>query len=100
MSLTCTPQNPQRRIDGRGSKPEIPMRKENGAMLLRFHKISVATLTLLAAAVSQDALAQSTGTEAVEESMSEVVVSATRVRSIGIVGDQNAPKSRVTLTAE
>jgi iron complex outermembrane receptor protein len=76
------------------------MRNENGAMLLRFHKISLATLTLLAAAVSQDALAQSTGTEAVEESMSEVVVSATRVRSIGIVGDQNAPKSRVTLTAE
>ena len=32
--------------------------------------------------------------------MSEVVVSATRVRQIGIVGDQTAPKSRVTLTSE
>ena len=46
------------------------------------------------------AFAQSTGTEAIEESMTEVVVSATRVRQIGIVGDQTAPKSRVTLNSE
>ena len=32
--------------------------------------------------------------------MSEVVVTATRVRNIGIVGDQTAPKSRITLTGE
>jgi iron complex outermembrane receptor protein len=76
------------------------MRNENGAMLFRLHKVSFAAVTLLAAAISQQAFAQSTGTEAAEESMSEVVVSATRVRSIGIVGDQNAPKSRITLTSE
>jgi iron complex outermembrane recepter protein len=82
------------------TKPEIPMRNEKGALLLRFHKISLATATLALAAASQSAFAQSTGTDAIEESMSEVVVSATRVRNIGIVGDQTAPKSRVTLTGE
>ena len=76
------------------------MRNDTGAVLLRFHKYSFAATILLSAAVSQNAFAQSTGTEAVEESMSEVVVSATRVRNIGLVGDQNAPKSRVTLTSE
>jgi iron complex outermembrane receptor protein len=76
------------------------MRNENGAMLLRFHKVSFAVVALLTAAASQQAFAQSTGTEAAEEDMNEVVVSATRVRSIGIVGDQNAPKSRITLTSE
>jgi iron complex outermembrane receptor protein len=81
-------------------KPEIPMRNEKGALLLRFHKISLATATLLLAAASQNAFAQSTGSEAVEENMSEVVVSATRVRAIGIAGDQTAPKSRITLTSE
>ena len=75
------------------------MRNEKEALLLRFHKISLAAAILLAAG-SQVALAQSTGTEAVEESMSEVVVSATRVRSIGMVGYQTAPKSRVSLTSE
>jgi len=69
-------------------------------MLLRFHKVSCAAALLLAAAASQNAFAQSTGTEAAEESMSEVVVTATRVRNIGIVGDQNAPKSRITLSGE
>ncbi|MBC8026858.1 MAG: TonB-dependent receptor [Steroidobacteraceae bacterium] len=70
----------------------------NGALSLRFHKSCVAAV--LGFALAQVALAQSTGTEAIEESMSEVVVSATRVRQIGIVGDQTAPKSRVSLTGE
>ena len=76
------------------------MRNVNGAMLLRFHKHSPVAAALLGAGIAQTAFAQSTGTEAVEESMSEVVVSATRVRQIGIVGDQTAPKSRVSLTSE
>lgn len=76
------------------------MRKENGAMLLRFHKYSLMTGTLLGAAFAQQAFAQSTGSEAIEEGMDEVVVSATRVRSIGLVGDQTAPKSRVSLSSE
>ncbi len=74
------------------------MRHQNGAMLLRFHKSCAAVL--LGVGFAQGAFAQSTGTEAIEESMSEVVVSATRVRQIGIIGDQTAPKSRVSLTAE
>ncbi len=76
------------------------MRNVSGAMLLRFHKYALATAALLGAGFANTALAQSTGTEAIEESMSEVVVSATRVRQIGIVGDQTAPKSRVTLNDE
>ena len=75
------------------------MCNEKGALLLRFHKISLAAAILLTAG-SQGAFAQSTGTDAVEESMSEVVVSATRIRSIGIIGDQTAPKSRISLTSE
>ncbi len=69
-------------------------------MLLRFHKYSLMAAALLGAGFAQHAFAQSTGTEAIEESMTEVVVSATRVRQIGIVGDQTAPKSRVTLNSE
>jgi iron complex outermembrane receptor protein len=76
------------------------MHDVNGAMLLRFHKWSLCAAGLLGLGLAQNAFAQSSGTEAVEESMSEVVVSATRVRSIGIVGDQTAPKSRVSLTSE
>ena len=72
----------------------------NGAMLLRFHKWSVAAITLLGAGLTQNAFAQSSGTEAIEEEMSEVVVSATRIRNIGIVGNQTAPKSRVSVTGE
>ena len=72
----------------------------NGAMLLRFHKWSFVAVTLLGAGLAQNAFAQSTGTEAAEESMSEVVVSATRVRNIGILSEQTAPKSRVSLTGE
>ncbi len=75
------------------------MRNVSGAMLLRFHKSSVAAL-LLAACVTPNAYAQSTGTEAVEADMSEVVVTGSRARMIGIVGDQNAPKSRITLSGE
>jgi iron complex outermembrane receptor protein len=78
----------------------IVMRKPNGAMLLRFHKLSLVSAGLLAAGLSQQALAQSTGSEIVEDDMNEVVVSATRVRNIGIVGEQNAPKSRISLTGE
>jgi iron complex outermembrane receptor protein len=76
------------------------MRNVNGAMLLRFHKWSLAALVVLGAGGAQNALAQSSGTEAIEEDMSEVVVSATRVRTIGIMNDQTAPKSRVTLSGE
>ena len=76
------------------------MRNVNGAVLLRFHKWSFVAVTLLGAGLAQNAFAQSTGTEAAEEDMSEVVVSATKVRAIGLVGDQNAPKSRITLTSE
>src|SRR5215468_7237185 len=99
MSLTCTPQIPRCATEmAAGTKTETPMRHEKQALLLGFHKISLAAAMLFATAASQQALAQSTGTEAVEESMTEVVVSATRVRSIGIVGDQTAPKSRISLT--
>ena len=76
------------------------MRNEHGAMLLRFHKYSLLAGTLLGMGLAQNALAQSTGSEAIEEGMDEVVVSATRVRSIGLVGDQTAPKSRVSLNSE
>ena len=76
------------------------MRKSNEAMLRRFHKYSLMTAALVCVGLPQNAFAQSTGTDAIEESMTEVVVSATRVRQIGIVGDQTAPKSRVTLNSE
>jgi iron complex outermembrane receptor protein len=75
------------------------MRNVNGAMLLRFHKFCL-PISLLTLAAAQPALAQSTGSEIIEESMAEVVVSATRVREIGLVTDQKAPKSRITLTGE
>jgi len=76
------------------------MRNANGAMLLRFHKWSLASVIVLGAGVAPNAFAQSSGTEAIEEDMTEVVVSATKVRTIGIMGEQNAPKSRVTLSGE
>jgi len=76
------------------------MRNVNGAMLLRFHKCSLAAFALLGASLAQNAFAQSTGTEAAEADMTEVVVSATRVRAVGIMGEQNAPKSRVSLSGE
>jgi iron complex outermembrane recepter protein len=75
------------------------MRNVSGAMLLRFHKSPVAAAVLLAIAAPH-AFAQSTGTEAIEEDMSEVVVSASRSRGVGIVTNQTAPKSRITLTGE
>ena len=53
------------------------MRNEKGALLLRFHKISLAAAMLGGGAVSQHAMAHSTGTDAIEQ---EVVVCATRVR--------------------
>ena len=76
------------------------MRNINGAMLLRFHKRPLSALVLLAIGVTPNAFAQSSGTEAIEEDMSEVVVSASRTRTIGIMNDQTAPKSRVTLSGE
>jgi iron complex outermembrane receptor protein len=76
------------------------MRNAKGAMLLQFHKWSFAAVTLLGAGLAQNAFAQSTGTEAIEEDLSEVVVSATRVRNIGIAAEQTAPKSRVSLSGE
>jgi len=72
------------------------MRNEKEALLLRFHKMALPVAMLAIAAVSQTAQAQSTGTDAIEE----VVVSATKIRSIGLAGDQTAPKSRVSLTSE
>ncbi|HEV7607496.1 MAG TPA: TonB-dependent receptor [Steroidobacteraceae bacterium] len=76
------------------------MRNVNGAMLLRFHKWALVAVTLLGGGLVQNAYAQSTGTEAAEEDLSEVVVSATRVRNVGIIGEQNAPKSRISLSGE
>jgi iron complex outermembrane receptor protein len=76
------------------------MRNVNGAMLLRFHKWSLVAVTLLGGGLVQNAVAQSTGTEAAEEDLTEVVVSATRIRNIGIIGEQNAPKSRISLSGE
>src|SRR5215831_17450955 len=71
------------------------MRNVNGAMLLRLHKFSCVA-ALLGMGAAQNALAQSAGTEALEE----VVVSASRRTEIGLVNVQTAPKSRVTLTDE
>ena len=76
------------------------MRNINGAMLLRFHKLSLLIALTLGTGATQNAFAQSSGTEAIEEDMNEVVVSASRVRQIGLVTDQKAPKSRVSLTSE
>ena len=76
------------------------MRNVNGAVLLRFHKWSFVAVTLLGAGLAQNAFAQSTGTEAAEGDMTEVVVSATRVRSIGIANPQTVAKSRISLTGE
>jgi iron complex outermembrane receptor protein len=75
------------------------MRNINGAMLLRFHKLALVA-ALLNAGLAQNAFAQSSGTEAVEGDMAEVVVSATRVRTIGLVSDQTAPKSRVSISGD
>ena len=74
------------------------MRNVNGAMLLRFHKWSFVAVTLLGAGLAQNAFAQSSGTEAVEEDMAEVVVSAARAKAIGIANEQTAPKSRITVS--
>jgi iron complex outermembrane recepter protein len=76
------------------------MRNINGAMLLRFHKLTLVAALSMGAGLAQNAFAQSSGTEAVEEDMSEVVVSATRVRQIGLVGDQTAPKSRISISGD
>jgi iron complex outermembrane receptor protein len=76
------------------------MRNLNGAMLLRFHKRSLIAVALLGVGFAPQIFAQSSGTDAIEESMDEVVVTATRARVIGIVGNQTAPKSRVSLSGE
>ena len=76
------------------------MRNPDGAMLLRFHKFSFAIAAVLGVGLSQNAFAQSTGSEIIEEDIAEVVVSATRTRAIGILGEQTAPKSRVSLTGD
>jgi iron complex outermembrane receptor protein len=72
----------------------------NGAMLLRFHKLWPMATLLASLGLTGNALAQSSGTDAFEDDMAEVVVSATRVRTIGIVNQQNAPKSRITLSGD
>ncbi len=68
----------------------------SGAMLLRFHKCSFVAAALLGAGFANNAFAQSSGTEALEE----VVVTGVKTRTIGIVGEQTAPKSRVTLGSD
>src|SRR5690349_11463111 len=100
MSLTCTPQSTQGHRDGRVNNRRILMRNVNGAMLLRFHKWSFVAVTLLGGGLVQNAFAQSTGTEATEEDMTEVVVSASRVKSIGNINEQTAPKSRITVSGD
>ena len=72
------------------------MRNVNGAMLLRLHKCSVLTAALLGVAFAQNAFAQSSGTEAIEE----VVVTGVKTRAIGMVGEQTAPKSRVSINSD
>src|SRR3954463_12591070 len=72
------------------------MRNINGAMLLRFHKYSLLTAVLLGAGWAQNAAAQSTGTEAIEE----VVVTGVKMRQVGIITEQTAPKSRMSVTSE
>ncbi|HET9864338.1 MAG TPA: TonB-dependent receptor [Steroidobacteraceae bacterium] len=52
------------------------------------------------AGLAQPAFAQSSGTEATEADMTEVVVTAARVRSVGVVNQQTAAKSRISLTGE
>jgi iron complex outermembrane receptor protein len=76
------------------------MRMPSGAMLLRFHKWSFVSVCLLGGGLAQNAFAQSTGSEAIEEDIAEVVVSATRVRNIGLMSEQTAAKSRVSLSGE
>src|SRR5690349_3500361 len=100
MSLTCTPQSTQGHRDGRVNNRRTLMRNVNGAMLLRFHKWSFVAVTLLGGGLVQNAFAQSTGTEATEEDMTEVVVSASRVKSIGMINEQTAPKSRITVSGD
>lgn len=68
--------------------------------LLRSHKSALSLALSLIAGLSQPAFAQSSGTEAIEERMADVVVSAPRERSIGIVQGQTAPKSRITVTGD
>jgi iron complex outermembrane receptor protein len=76
------------------------MRNINGAMLLRFHRFRPIAAVVASIGLSGTALAQSSGTDAIEDDMAEVVVSATRVRAIGIVNPQTAPKSRITLSGD
>jgi iron complex outermembrane recepter protein len=77
------------------------MRTSHGALLLRSHKLSLAIATLLGVAVTPQVFAQSTGTTATEDAIAdEVVVTGNRVREIGLLTEQNAPKSRVSLTGE
>src|SRR5688572_15870873 len=77
------------------------MRTSHGALLLRSHKLSLAIATLLGAAIAPQAFAQSTGTTATEDAITdEVIVTGNRVREIGLLTEQNAPKSRVSLTGE
>jgi iron complex outermembrane recepter protein len=61
----------------------------------------VAATLVLTSGLSGAAFAQSTGTEILEEELTEVTVSASRtIASIGNVTEQTAAKSRVTVTGE
>jgi len=68
----------------------------------RRSRVSLAVLLacpLLVVATSHSAFAQSTGTTAAEE-LQEIVVTGRRIGQIGAVTEQNAAKSRVTITGE
>ncbi|NCW21093.1 MAG: Plug domain-containing protein, partial [Gammaproteobacteria bacterium] len=68
----------------------------------RRSRVSLAVLLacpLLVVATSHSAFAQSTGTTAAEE-LQEIVVTGRRMGQIGAVTEQNAAKSRVTITGE
>ena len=71
--------------------------------LVRRSRANVA-YSLIAAAVAAQlapaAFAQSTGSVATEEELTEVVVSARRNTSLGTVTEQNATKTRISITAE
>jgi hypothetical protein len=68
----------------------------------RRSRVSLAVLLtcpLLVFATSHSALAQSTGTTAAE-GLEEIVITGRRVAQLGAVTEQNAAKSRITITGD
>jgi iron complex outermembrane receptor protein len=79
-----------------GAKVSVAVRR---AVALKGAALAAVALSSLLA--QQAAVAQSTGTIATEDELTEVTVTARRgPRAIGNVTEQNAPKSRVTITEE